>query len=193
VTAPKGCINIHTDVPGGGANGARPRVVRSRRGEGEACVQKRVQSRAYAPPQCPPTRSPPISQPGHKHHSSGSPHPDTLGWVGPNLGPNRHATGASLRDTDEDHPLTTHVVSSRLPIFSTEHTDTPFCPTSCTVAARERLTHSAESTPIHPRWVHAAMVVPLDVMSELEVRKQQIGQLELLAAIAWHISRWHRF
>jgi hypothetical protein len=28
-----------------------------------------------APPQRPPTRSP-----GHRHHSSGSPHPDTLGW-----------------------------------------------------------------------------------------------------------------
>jgi hypothetical protein len=43
-------------------------------------------------------------------------------------------------------------------------------------------------TPIHPRWVHAAMVVPLDVMSELEVRKQQIGQLELLAAIVAYFS-----
>ena len=28
----------------------------------EACVQERVQSRAYAPPQCPPTRSPPITR-----------------------------------------------------------------------------------------------------------------------------------
>jgi hypothetical protein len=107
VTAPKGCINIHTDVPGGGANGARPRVVRSRRGEGEACVQKRVQSRAYAPPQCPPTRSPPISQPGHKHHSSGSPHPDTLGLGGAKLRakPPRHGCQPPhSRDTDEDHP-----------------------------------------------------------------------------------------
>ena len=38
-------------------------------------------------------------------------------------------------------------------------------------------------TPIYPRWVHSAMVVPPHVLSELEARKQQIGQLELLAAI----------
>ena len=40
-----------------GAGGA---VSRAATREPEACVQKRVQSRAYAPPQHPPTRSPPI-------------------------------------------------------------------------------------------------------------------------------------
>ena len=43
-------------------------------------------------------------------------------------------------------------------------------------------------TPVHPRWVHAAMVVPTAVMHQLEVRKQQIGQLELLAAIVAYYS-----
>ena len=43
-------------------------------------------------------------------------------------------------------------------------------------------------TPIHPRWVHSAMVVPPHVLSELEARKQQIGQLELLAAIVGYYS-----
>lgn len=43
-------------------------------------------------------------------------------------------------------------------------------------------------TPIHPRWVHSAMVVPPHVLSELEARKQQIGQLELLAAIVAYYS-----
>ena len=43
-------------------------------------------------------------------------------------------------------------------------------------------------TPPHPRWVHGAMVVPAAVIHELEVRKQQIGQLELLAAIVAYYS-----
>ena len=43
-------------------------------------------------------------------------------------------------------------------------------------------------TPIHSRWVHAAMVVPTAVMRQLDVRKQQIGQLELLAAIVAYYS-----
>ena len=43
-------------------------------------------------------------------------------------------------------------------------------------------------TPIHPRWVHSAMVVPPHVLNELEARKQQIGQLELLAAIVGYYS-----
>ena len=38
-------------------------------------------------------------------------------------------------------------------------------------------------TPPHPRWVHGAMVVPITVIGELEVRKQQMGQLKLLAAV----------
>jgi hypothetical protein len=47
----------------------------------KACVQKRVQSRAYSMPR-PNTlaHTTPAHQSGHKHHSSSSPHPDTRGW-----------------------------------------------------------------------------------------------------------------
>ena len=38
-------------------------------------------------------------------------------------------------------------------------------------------------TPPHPRWVHGAMVIPITVIGELEVQKQQMGQLKLLAAV----------
>ena len=38
--------------------------------------------------------------------------------------------------------------------------------------------------PPHPRWVHGAWTVTRELIAELEVRKQQVGQTELLAAVA---------
>ena len=48
--------------------------------------------------------------------------------------------------------------------------------------------------PPHPRWVHAAAAVTAELLAELEVRQQQIGQLELLAAAAayYTLATWLR-
>jgi len=112
----------------GGASGARPRVA----SPPEVRVQKRVQSRAYAPPQGPPTRSPPITRdliiPLAAAH--------TLTRVA-EAKPRRPAglQPPHSRDGNEDHPC------GQLPPCYLQHT--PSCPTSCTVAARERPAHSA--------------------------------------------------
>ena len=42
--------------------------------------------------------------------------------------------------------------------------------------------------PEHPRWVHGALAVSDALLSELEARRQQVGQLELLAAVAAYYS-----
>ena len=42
--------------------------------------------------------------------------------------------------------------------------------------------------PEHPRYVHGALACGPDVIAELEARKQQIGQLELLGAVAPYYS-----
>jgi len=39
-------------------------------------------------------------------------------------------------------------------------------------------------TPTQPRWVHGAWLVSYELLAELEARRQQVGQLELLAAVA---------
>ena len=44
------------------------------------------------------------------------------------------------------------------------------------------------STPVHPRFVHGAAADSDSLMDELEVRKQQIGQLELAAATTPYYS-----
>ena len=40
----------------------------------------------------------------------------------------------------------------------------------------------------HPRWVHGYSIVSPELIAELDARKQQIGQLELLAAAASYFS-----
>ena len=74
-------------------------------------VQKRVQSRAYAPPQGPPTRSPPITRDAtiplvaaHTLTRMGGPKP-------PRHGPSLHTAKTVMK------PIT--LASSRLPFFST--------------------------------------------------------------------------
>jgi sugar phosphate permease len=43
---------------------------------------------------------------------------------------------------------------------------------------------------MHPRWVHGFSIASPQLIAELDARKQQIGQLELLAAAAAYISRF---
>ena len=45
-------------------------------------------------------------------------------------------------------------------------------------------------TLMHPRWVHGFSIASPQLIAELDARKQQIGQLELLAAAAAYISRF---
>ena len=43
---------------------------------------------------------------------------------------------------------------------------------------------SLGATPPHPRWVHGAWPVSAELLADLDARRQQVGQLELLAAVA---------
>ena len=84
-----------------------------------------------APPQRPPTRSPPISRDTGTTVAAAH----TLTRLG-GAKPQRHGRQPPhSRDTDEDH------LCGQRPPSHLQHT--PSCPTSCTVAAKERLTHSA--------------------------------------------------
>jgi hypothetical protein len=86
----------------------------SRRGRA-ACASKacpKQSRRAYAPPQGPPTRFPPITSPGTlPSHTSGSPHPDTRGWAKP-----RHASHGPTQRRWATKPTTL------CPLSSSEHT-----------------------------------------------------------------------
>ena len=91
--------------------GARAAPGRGWRLSAGACLQKRVQSRACAPPQGPPTRSPPITRDptiplvaAHTLTRVGGPKP-------PRHGPSLHTAKTSTKLTS--------VVSSRLHILST--------------------------------------------------------------------------
>ena len=90
----------------GGASGARPRVA----SPAGACVQKRVQSRAYAPPQGPLTRCPPITR--HTNITVAAAHTLTrvAGAKPPRHGPSLHTAKTATKPTT--------VASSRLQIFS---------------------------------------------------------------------------
>ena len=113
----------------GGANGGRARVT-SRRGDrraaSKACPKQGV---------CPASRSShtiPAHHPGHYHHSSGSPHPDTRGWA-------QTATPRPQPPHSEDGQRSPPLWS--VPPSHLQHTPCP--PPSCTLAVRERPAHSA--------------------------------------------------
>ena len=93
----------------GGASGARPRVA-SPPVPGP-WWQKRVQSRAYAPPQGPPTRSPPITRDATIPLVAAHTLTRVAGAKPPRHGPSLHTAKTVMK------PIT--LASSRLPFFST--------------------------------------------------------------------------
>ena len=92
----------------GGASGARPRVA-SPPVPGP-WWQKRVQSRAYAPPQRPPTRSPPITRDTNIPLAAAHTLTRVAGAKPPRHGPSLHTAKTATKPTT--------VASSRLQIFS---------------------------------------------------------------------------
>ena len=76
-----------------------------------------------------------------------------------------------------------------------------FCICMCTIARAPvpapRAAVQAPSDPVgstaqHPRWVHGYLTVPEEIIKGLMRRKQQVGQLELLAAASayYSLSPW---